>query len=735
MQTKYAKNMTGHARFSKVEPILAVALWCSVIGAGMAFAALGAMEPPVWDALSYVQKGYKFWHAVGAGKIFNPFALPMTVRPPGTILMSYPFGWSDDFHWFYFRSCFIPITLLIGSVYIAGWSRQLTRFGHWALAALALTLVGMPILYQFQNNDQLAAAVNWGLVDGFLAGICGIAVASAARGVAERSIGWSAFAAIAGGFSLWIKPSGLALMALVGLAWLILLGSSLGWRLAEIRRDAVLRRFVCVSLAIAILIFGIATDLAFRSDYFSAENIGFGRRVLVILKTEFNSTISAPLVNALLRVSIGYPVLIFTLFGFLAAARSRHSSGRVIAALLCILVGLWFLVAETDIGQIRYFLPFCVMASILLLPPLLTWMEGLNTAVAYAAVGAAVTPTLIITALLLSYDPSDRWQSAMGINLHVNDYRAENEQAANFLNQLRVEGASSATVYFTDTTPVLRNLVAVWENRRVTEQPGPQIAALIPIDWLRATTVRAEDLLHADIVAAEFVRDEATRKVILAQRQVPDFPTLARLFNAWVSGLNEADGISVISETRARLVRIDDRGKFDSALARLEADHDMPQAYRDANPQRWWTAAEFAARGPSPLANITFHRLADPTTALSLRGAEVTQTNAGLQAAFWFEPTAPDVLGDGWYIFGHLVDQNGNVLANAQTNLITSSGPSPKKSIHYYVFYYPSRPPGAVALAFGIFKLRQQDSDFLIVDQETHDWEGRRFIAPLTNSQ
>ena len=76
----------------KAVPNLCAGLGLVIIAVGLALAASAATEPPVWDSLSYVQKGFSFWQAVGVGKWFNPFNLPMTVRPPGTILMSYPFG-------------------------------------------------------------------------------------------------------------------------------------------------------------------------------------------------------------------------------------------------------------------------------------------------------------------------------------------------------------------------------------------------------------------------------------------------------------------------------------------------------------------------------------------------------------------------------------------------------------------------------------------------------------------
>ena len=48
-----------------------------------------------------------------------------------------------------------------------------------------------------------------------------------------------------------------------------------------------------------------------------------------------------------------------------------------------------------------------------------------------------------------------------------------------------------------------------------------------------------------------------------------------------------------VAQTQAALEQ------FEAALARLEADYELPQAYRDVKLQRWLTPAEFSTRKPS----------------------------------------------------------------------------------------------------------------------------------------
>src|SRR4051812_25178446 len=83
-----------------------VFLWVTFVGVASWQKVRLAQQPPVWDVQSYFSKAQGFWTQVGSRVLPNPFNVEPTIRPPGTILMSYPFGFSQDFHGFYFRSFF-----------------------------------------------------------------------------------------------------------------------------------------------------------------------------------------------------------------------------------------------------------------------------------------------------------------------------------------------------------------------------------------------------------------------------------------------------------------------------------------------------------------------------------------------------------------------------------------------------------------------------------------------------
>src|SRR5450759_3536200 len=112
-------NSPSRAIWQPWLPHLLVIIWLLYLAVAIWQRALHSAQPPLFDPLSYMQKALYFWRAVEQGTLVNPFSLEPSVRPPGTILMSYPFGFSPDFRGFYFRSVFLPILCVVAAVYIA----------------------------------------------------------------------------------------------------------------------------------------------------------------------------------------------------------------------------------------------------------------------------------------------------------------------------------------------------------------------------------------------------------------------------------------------------------------------------------------------------------------------------------------------------------------------------------------------------------------------------------------
>jgi hypothetical protein len=165
-------------------------------------------QPPLWDAINYMQKAKAFWDMVASGQWKNPLNLEPVFRPPGTILMSYPLGFSADYKGFLARSVILPVFLFITALYVAASRRQMSRAEHLDLAAVALILASLPCFYHFEAFVGVNSPTYWGLVDSFLAAVAALAFATGYRAVQSSSWPLLALASFLSGLCMMIKPAG-----------------------------------------------------------------------------------------------------------------------------------------------------------------------------------------------------------------------------------------------------------------------------------------------------------------------------------------------------------------------------------------------------------------------------------------------------------------------------------------------------------------------------------------------
>lgn len=566
--------------------VILVLAWLAVIGVAEWHYAMAETEPPVWDALSYAAKAAGFWEAVHQGRIFNPLNIPPTVRPPGTIIMSYPLGFSHAFNAYYFRSTFLPIVLLICAIYVACDRRVVASRRSWIVAVLALALCGMPALYQFQGNDSMPLASFWGLVDNFLAGVAAIAVAAAIRSVSTRSLAWALTAAFAAALCPMIKPSGFLVMALVGATWLILVGSAAGWSPRRLWTDRELGRFFVKGLIGAAAIFSASLAAASFSEYLSAANFIGGSRALAILKSVYAVPLDFHLLYTSAAISLGKVVPLVICAGIVAALFTPGERGLAAAAILCVAVGLWFWLVESGptIAIVRYFLPFGIMAVVLVAPSIGRRMQSLSTGASIVIAAVLLTPTSIVTLLLLTPQPSVAWQRALHVNLSAGAYRAETDQAHAFLAMVQAEG-NPRSVYMLHFSSAARNFNAVVDYWTYFDKWRVRITTMRPMDWSRSSTFRLAEIAAADYILWEPILDDAERQSVLQLKSVENFPAEMRLMQAWFSSLGSEQGLVLISETRLRLLRIVDRERFQQALQKLRATYQWREEFLAANPQ------------------------------------------------------------------------------------------------------------------------------------------------------
>ncbi|KRE06931.1 hypothetical protein ASE63_23555 [Bosea sp. Root381] len=94
-------------------PMLLVTLWLVFVAWSVWRSVEISEQPLIYDAVTYWLKARNFWGEITQGNFVNPLNVEPTGRPPGTVLMSYPFGFDASVKGFLFRSTFLAIALTV----------------------------------------------------------------------------------------------------------------------------------------------------------------------------------------------------------------------------------------------------------------------------------------------------------------------------------------------------------------------------------------------------------------------------------------------------------------------------------------------------------------------------------------------------------------------------------------------------------------------------------------------
>jgi hypothetical protein len=386
-------------------PEISLVLWIIFLGATIWAHASISQQPPFYDAFGYYEKAYNFWSAVHQGHWFNPLNLHWSFRPPGTVLMSYPFGFDRDPRSFFFRSVFFPAALLSLAVMVAAYEKSSERQIRWRITLVAVFFSTLPMLYGFAREY-------WGLVDGFLTGVAALAAAAAWRSIVQRSLAYTVVTALTSSFCILIKPSGMLVAAIIGLAWasLALIQLKEAWSLPA-ERIAVGKYFVTSALIIGIVDL-LVLAAALSSNYLSRDNLESGKTSMAILNAEFAVPVS--LLWSVVHTALGGAFVLWMVLAIAAiilGGRSAHSNpiqsfnsrllaGAAVAAILILTFGIWFWRLSSGFSQIRYGMPFFLIAWILVVPALIQiWTHAprlLTTCIAAIMLAASTNLALLL---------------------------------------------------------------------------------------------------------------------------------------------------------------------------------------------------------------------------------------------------------------------------------------------------------------------------------------------------
>ena len=542
--------------------------------------------PPVYDAMGYSQKAEIFWRSVAQHHLVNPFDIPPTIRGPGTILMSYPFGFSRDFHDYYLRSTLFPVFLVVLAVYVASYTATSDIRRSWDLVFFAMLLSTLPAFYHFEIKERDFTGY-WGLIDNFLAGIAAVAAAAFLRAIRSPLVIWPLLAAVSSGLALTVKPTGavvILVVALVTAAKLLIDFFQFNSTGSQNRSKEV------VGTICAVLIWTLFGILSFGSSYLSSENIAFGKQAMKVLShNDLRITISF---SSLVLPSIGYifPFLLLLVVIGVAVNRKIWRSSPVskraawmgsLLITMALVVGGCFWIASGGVTQFRYLLPFVLMGGISL--PFLVEFSLIETPpwLRISCWMLCALPAVNLTLLLIQQRPSERWQGLTGVNLSAGVYGPQIRQGAALLQDVRRSG-TSATVYSLDVTPDAAVLLSVGAYNYRLEPSQPSFTVRFPVSWQASSTIRIKDMASADYIYFEPVTEpQLSRPVDFTT--VSDFYGEVSAMRTLMSMARPDEGIRIVSETSGRLVKVVDKSRLQRYLVDQAQHFRWDPAFLDAN--------------------------------------------------------------------------------------------------------------------------------------------------------
>ncbi len=724
-------------------------IWLLYLGIAIWLHVLHSVQPPFGDAISYAQKAANFWQAVERGELFNPLNLEPTVRPPGSILVSYPFGFSDSFRGYHFRSVFLPILSIVIAVYITA---GVTRESAWRVTGIAFLFSSLPMFYWFDWNDDRWINNGWGMVDNFQAGIAAMAVAAVIRSLATKSQPWLWFGASLASLTFIIKPSGLMVMALTCLLWLMIVTFERLGTSKTSPSTRTLRVYLLKGVAAILVVYISTLALCVFSGYLSERNFAYAQRALTILRMissiGFHGTLYLFHESAG-EASIFWTIGIAVLFVFNRPAGMVREDGngfqtKELGMLLASGLVMWILgmcywqVVQGGGNQIRYFYPFMLMGMVCIIPPsILAWSKA-NRIIHALLLAACVTPAVNMAVLLAAGDsPPLYWQKITGVSVSVGKNGDELRQAHTLLDEAR-KMKKEAKIYFFFDGVSSYIFICADLYQKILAPELPNIIPFHPMDWSRGFVVRTNELLDSEYILIKksgpiiswfpsFLNQDIDRAKILESNEFPTFNAESTAIEAFISTLDERSGVKIVSDGRVlRLLRVTDRSALSQAINEFIARKSWRLEFIEANPAEWWSAQEVASSVDTlAMEEIGFDGI------YKVHALSIKRIDKDIKIEVWWEELKHNDKNNQGALFLQLVDVSGNILYNLQIPLYPYQPPTGDHRWRYGMETFIAVLPDwkLTSLAFGIHY--PAIAEYLLANKGQTDWAGKRVLIPL----
>lgn len=410
-----------------------IAVFLAALASGISEKTRSAVAPPVYDPISYYEKASLVWKAIAKRKplqIMNKLA----IRPPGSALILYPFGFKFSMASFLFRSVMAPLVIWSLALMILVLPLVRSRSDAILGGALVVGLLSMPVFYHFQITEFFAQAYHvtnqWGLVDAQLGAVAALALGLISIGIRKSSLTLCLLGWLVGSYTIFIKPSGILVM-------LTLFGVAMVEFFLRYHREVEQRRSILktglIAFAVGSLLFGISLWIAFHTEYLGSGAIAMARTsqttVIQMVKTDL-----ATLLSYFIRPVIGWwwfcPMVLIlaglVIEAFRSFLKQRLSAMglRLVASFLIAAAAIWWWLNLAG-PEHRYLFPFLMMIIAWLVPDVFERLKHFAPAPKLFIVVYCFIPGCVLAGMLQLRQPDPRLQIMMGVDLAYSEYADE----------------------------------------------------------------------------------------------------------------------------------------------------------------------------------------------------------------------------------------------------------------------------------------------------------------------
>ena len=587
--------MTAPAQspFMKHGPAIALVVLLAFLALGIYRKSSATTVPPFFDSLSYYTKSKRVWEQLHQKvSLRRTLNVEPVVRPPGCALIGYPFGFSNDYHGFYFRTVFAPIALWVLALWLIARQTIPSGANRWTAACLIGGFASFSMFYHFDYNPALDATRGfchtWGMQDCVIASLGALATALVFLSARKQSIGLAFAGSIVGAWTLLIKPSGMLVMALVFWTWLIETAIR-HWPLNRAwKNDRGFRLYAITTGSLLLLVFGSVFVSCIRSKYLSAENWKYMSGAVKILYSSLGSMLSLSTLDSWVSPTLGWHWFVFlglaitalcvTWTARLFRGMLKADDWRLPAALLGFAGALywWFFMAGL---QVRYLFPFILVFLTAIFPCLLRLIATLRPWSCSLLGAVSIAPALLVSGAVLVKECPLRLQHALGISVTAGGYSDEVQIGNALVSEARTR-QSPAIVYSFEADVSAGIVHGVGELANLAAPGKPGVLWYFAFDWTRGSLIRRTDLLNSGYV---LFRPTGNAKALLSAADASDPRVEAATCVAWFEELDENAGVQVVLNNSIRLLRIVDRQKLNAAFEKLMSAHQWRELFTKEN--------------------------------------------------------------------------------------------------------------------------------------------------------